>query len=71
MSAPLSITLLLATVFAPAITRAEAVQVLDVMILGESRVAGEKVGEFSALCLTRLAKPCLQSRTGDTSPRWP
>lgn len=49
MSAPLSITLLLATVFAPAITRAEAVQVLDVMILGESRVAGEKVGEFSAL----------------------
>ena len=49
MNAPLSILLLLATAFAPAVARADAVQVLDVMILGESRVAGEKVGEFSAL----------------------
>ncbi|NJS37663.1 MAG: esterase-like activity of phytase family protein [Rhodobacteraceae bacterium] len=49
MSAPRSISLLLAIVFGPAVARAEAVQVLDVMILGESRVAGQKVGEFSAL----------------------
>jgi uncharacterized protein YjiK len=49
MSAPLSVPLLLATTFAPAVVRADAVQVLDVVILGESRVAGEKVGEFSAL----------------------
>lgn len=49
MSARLSISLLLATVLAPSVAQAEAVQVLDVLILGESRVAGEKVGEFSAL----------------------
>lgn len=49
MSAPRSISLLLAMVLAPAVARAEAVQVLDVLVLGESRVAGEKVGEFSAL----------------------
>jgi len=49
MSAPLSIPLLLAMAFAPAVARADAVQVLDVVILGESRVAGKKVGEFSAL----------------------
>jgi uncharacterized protein YjiK len=49
MSAPLSVPLLVAMAFAPAVALADAVQVLDVVILGESRVAGEKVGEFSAL----------------------
>jgi uncharacterized protein YjiK len=49
MSAPLFIPLLVVAAFAPAVAQADAVQVLDVLILGESRFAGEKVGEFSAL----------------------
>jgi hypothetical protein len=49
MSARLSIPLLLVAAFGPAVAQADAVKVLDIIILGESRVAGEKVGEFSAL----------------------
>jgi len=53
MTAPLSFlrygACLLTAALSPAAARADAVQVLDVLIMGEIRVAGEKVGEFSAL----------------------
>lgn len=49
LSFPIGCAFVLAAAFAPAALHAQSVQVLDILVLGESRVAGEKAGEFSAL----------------------